>query len=475
MSRKPKTPKYGNYRVVVISKVKGYPEARPETMTFEDAESTVLRTTARGPVAWVETLEGRFVPSKGVSKKPWEGETVEWGKKPSKRVRLDIGKHRARVGLPPRDETERLAAQIVKGEKKVARIMEDPVGRKLLEGEMPKKAPTVRGKTQKAILAYVQGLGSRSAQLTDMAAHPSFRGTHLSAIQRSAKALAKRGFVRLDGSKISAGDVLKEMSEHPWATPAQAQRIAADHRKKETMNATDRGRVRRYEDLVGYAKADYMKAQDSAVSEVGRSPETAKAWKRVAQYVDATTANRGIREGYQMAIDNLRAFKETPRFNLSGKRSDEHRSATADRLMPYQVQYRKSPKGRWGIWNTGASITQAQRDADTLFRDGPHYGVRVYHSAKDAVVYVPGNKPAKKKKPARSTRRKKRIARGTKKSARKAKSCPPAATPKRCGKLLGKRGGKASARAAKKRAKKRSSKEKLTMDEQIALARKALK
>lgn len=59
------------------------------------------------------------------------------------------------------------------------------------------------GKAQVAIMDYLKDPGSGKVALTDIAAHPSFRGVHFAKIQKAAEVLNKKGLIKFDGINIS--------------------------------------------------------------------------------------------------------------------------------------------------------------------------------------------------------------------------------------------------------------------------------
>lgn len=76
------------------------------------------------------------------------------------------------------------------------------------EGLRPHLLPLLReaanptGKAQVAIMEYVDSHGD-GAELTDIARSPNLRGVHFSQIESAAEALAKKGLIGWDGSKVT--------------------------------------------------------------------------------------------------------------------------------------------------------------------------------------------------------------------------------------------------------------------------------
>lgn len=382
---------------------------------------------------------------------------------------------RARSGLPPRTPTETEAARQFAKDwfERTGQVMGQY--RHLLERKAATPAPSKADKSPKSskVRRWVVRTwedGTRMYRLVDSSDTAAAAVTKVGS-KWTWSAAGKQGESKT--LKAAKGAVLralrggtpegrKEKAEHPWLTNKQAERVARDHKrktaakKKRPASSPAAAGFDNFGHATGKVFAELRQGKEHTVDSVAKQWNLTKSFAadilndlHLNQYVDR---KKGV-------------FSAKSRYRI---RTDAERSAAADRLMPFQVQYRKSRGGRWGIWNTGTSSTQAQRDADTLYKTGPHYGVRVYNSQTDSVVYVPGSKPTSKRK----TAQRKRLSKGAKKAAKK--GCKPA-TPKRCAKVLGKRGGKASARAAKKCRDARKKRQSLSMDEQIKLARKALK
>lgn len=61
--------------------------------------------------------------------------------------------------------------------------------------------PAVRGQAQLAIMDYMMGR-SGSVPLTDMVRGKHFRGVHFKNVMSAARALAKEGMIRYDGTNV---------------------------------------------------------------------------------------------------------------------------------------------------------------------------------------------------------------------------------------------------------------------------------